>query len=71
MPTQKIKVKNSKTPDRRSQAMHMVSIRMPEDLVLDLKRIAKTKDCKYQALARSALTDFVTNATKRDATLTF
>ena len=42
-----------------AETMKMYSLRMPEELVRELKRLAKERAWGYQALARLALTEFV------------
>ena len=53
-----------RTADRKvpeGDKLRMVSLRLPQCLVEDLKRLARSKSpaWPYQALARSVLTDFV------------
>ena len=52
-----------RTKDRRDitggEIMKMVSLRLPRDLVVELKRLAEDRHWGYQALARSALDDYV------------
>jgi len=49
---------------RRSPAMLPVTMRLPRQLVDDLKMLAETRHCKYQKLARSALSSFVAASKK-------
>ena len=54
----------NRTADRAAPGgdkLRMVSLRLPQDLIEELKRLASSKSpaWPYQALARSVLTDFV------------
>ena len=48
----------------RPPAMLPVTMRLPRQLVDDLKRLAEAKHCKYQKLARTALSSFVAASKK-------
>ena len=49
------------------EAMRIVSMRLPTSLVVDLKRLAQAHSGKYQALARSVLSEFVAEREKASA----
>lgn len=59
MPEALKKLLNGKTEENPNGKMQLISIRLPESLIEDLKRIGQVESLGYQTLARTILHRFV------------